>query len=157
MKEVPEYTQVEVLSCEGYELFIDSSGTKFWYKNGQYHREGGPAIEWADGSKRWFLDGLCHREDGPAFERSLFEKWEKWWYLNDIEVSEEDFNEVWTCPLDRLPLYINTPLAPIAKRRLSGNTQYQKAYFKNLSLKQKIKQKIKYLFKTVLHKSILLA
>ena len=28
-----------------------------WYKNGKYHREDGPAIEWADGSKEWWVNG----------------------------------------------------------------------------------------------------
>jgi len=31
-------------------LEIDQYGTKFWYKNGKYHREDGPAVEYANGS-----------------------------------------------------------------------------------------------------------
>jgi hypothetical protein len=27
------------------------------FKNGTYHRENGPAVEWADGEKRWYLNG----------------------------------------------------------------------------------------------------
>ncbi len=43
-----------------------SSGNKFWYLNGQLHREDGPACEYPDGSKFWCLNGQFHREDGPA-------------------------------------------------------------------------------------------
>jgi hypothetical protein len=40
-----------------------------WYRNNEWHREDGPAIEDAgDGSKSWFLNGQLHREDGPAIE-----------------------------------------------------------------------------------------
>lgn len=35
-----------------------------------YHRDDGPAIEWANGSKAWFRDGDCHRDDGPAIEEA---------------------------------------------------------------------------------------
>jgi len=38
-------------------LHIDEYGTKCWFLNGKYHREDGPAIEWADGNKHWFLNG----------------------------------------------------------------------------------------------------
>ena len=42
-----------------YRVEIDSEGTIRWYKFGtnKYHRENGPAIEWADGDKYWFLNG----------------------------------------------------------------------------------------------------
>lgn len=33
-----------------------SNGTKAWYKNGELHREDGPAIEWPDGYKAWHLE-----------------------------------------------------------------------------------------------------
>jgi len=166
-----EYKKVMELTRIGYEVTIDSDGCRCWLKNGLYHREegpayetlkgekrwylngvqhreGGPAVEYVDGTKVWFLNGKQHREDGPAV---VFYWGGKCWYLNNIEVSEKDFNEVWTCPMDRLPLYINTEFAPIAKRRLAGERQEKKAYFKNLSLRQKIK----YLFKSVHRKSIL--
>lgn len=31
-----------------------SNGNKFYHKNGLYHREGGPAIEFISGNKFWF-------------------------------------------------------------------------------------------------------
>lgn len=36
---------------------IDGYGNKFWYLNDKRHREGGPAIEYADGYKEWWLNG----------------------------------------------------------------------------------------------------
>jgi len=47
---------------------IDKRGNKFWYKNGELHREDGPAIEYANGNKFWYKNGELHREDGPAIE-----------------------------------------------------------------------------------------
>ena len=38
-------------------LDIDLDGTKFYYKNGEYHREDGPAIEYTNGVKYWYLNG----------------------------------------------------------------------------------------------------
>ena len=95
-----------------YEVRVYSSGDKYWYLNGQYHREDGPAIEYADGAKKWYLNGKHHREDGPACEYPDDEKhWcfngkrhredgpaveyddgGKYWYLNGEELSEVEFN-----------------------------------------------------------------
>ena len=48
---------------------LNKFGDKEWHnKNGQYHREDGPAIEYANGSKEWWVNGIRHREDGPAIE-----------------------------------------------------------------------------------------
>ena len=47
---------------------IFSDGTKYWYKNGELHREDGPAIEYSNGTKFWYINGLKHREDNPAEE-----------------------------------------------------------------------------------------
>ena len=40
-----------------YVVKVDDRGTKFWFLNGEYHREDGPAIEYRDGTKYWFLNG----------------------------------------------------------------------------------------------------
>jgi hypothetical protein len=65
---------------EGFTGVVEhSDGEKVWYLNGQYHREDGPAREWADGEKQWRLNGQRHRVDGPAIERS---DGTKHWYLN---------------------------------------------------------------------------
>ena len=58
--------------------------------NGKYHREDGPAIEWADGYKEWYLNDKLHREDGPAVE---YNDGTKRWYLNGKEYTEEEFNQ----------------------------------------------------------------
>jgi len=80
--------------------------------NGKYHREDGPAIEWADGDRSWYLNGKLHREDGPALEmadggRSWWINGERhrldgpaveWddgsreWYLNGKQLTEAEFN-----------------------------------------------------------------
>jgi len=116
-KDVPEYKVVTKQPRKGYEVYTDHDGVKWWCLNGQLHREDGPAVEWPDGDNSWYLNGVLHREDGPARE---FHGGKKYWCLNGTDIPEEKFNEVWTCPLDRLPLYINTIYAPIAKRRLSN-------------------------------------
>jgi hypothetical protein len=51
-----------------------ANGDKEWYVNGEYHREDGPAREWADGSKGWWKNGNPHREDGPSYEGACGEK-----------------------------------------------------------------------------------
>ena len=53
-------------------------GTKFWFKDGSLHREGGPAKEYSDGHKEWCKDGLWHREDGPAIK---YNGGTEYWYL----------------------------------------------------------------------------
>jgi hypothetical protein len=63
-----------------YEVEVDSDGSRYWYLNGQYHREDGPALELDDGSsKYWYLNGKRHRDDGPAVE---LDDGTKFWYLN---------------------------------------------------------------------------
>ena len=55
--------------------------------NGKYHREDGPAREYANGHKYWYLNDKPHREDGPAVE---YADGSKFWYLNGEEVTEEE-------------------------------------------------------------------
>jgi hypothetical protein len=73
-----------------YEVRVHPDGSKFWFLNGEYHREDGPAVEFSDGSKSWCLNGKLHREDGPAVEYSNRTK--SWW-LNDINFSEEEWKK----------------------------------------------------------------
>lgn len=65
-----------------------ANGSKFWYLNDQRHREDGPAVEWDDGNKEWYLNGKLHREDGPAVE---YISGTKSWYLNGEGLTEEEF------------------------------------------------------------------
>ena len=46
----------------------NAHGTKYWYLNGNLHRVGGPAIEYANDGKVWYLNGKFHRVGGPAIE-----------------------------------------------------------------------------------------
>jgi hypothetical protein len=62
---------------------IDKAGTKTWYNsNGQIHRDGGPAIEFASGDKLWCQNGEIHREDGPAEE--CYDGRKYWWIAGEI-------------------------------------------------------------------------
>ena len=61
-----------------------------WFLNGKYHREDGPAVEYADGTKSWWLNGKRHRVDSPAIE---YADGSKAWYLNGKEYSEEQWKK----------------------------------------------------------------
>ena len=73
-------------------FYVDEDGCKWWYLNGQRHRENGPALEWANGNKygykAWYLNGKYHRENGPAVE---YNNGGKYWYLNGNYYSESDY------------------------------------------------------------------
>jgi hypothetical protein len=51
---------------------IERGGTKFWYFEGDLHREDGPAIIWPDGNKRWYLDGIRFYEESKWLNKVLF-------------------------------------------------------------------------------------
>jgi len=68
------------------ECKIDSVGNKFWYLDGELHREDGPAYEGISGDKEWFIDGELHREDGPACE---YFNGTKKWYLYGNQYTEK--------------------------------------------------------------------
>ena len=57
-------------------------------KTKEWHREDGPAVEWADGSKAWYRNGKWHREDGPAVE---WVDGNKDWYIDGKSMTEEEF------------------------------------------------------------------
>ena len=59
-----------------------SNGTEEWYKDGKLHREDGPASVDADGSKSWYKDGKRHRDDGPAIERK--DGTLEWWKNGEL-------------------------------------------------------------------------
>ena len=95
-----------------YKVDVYDDDAKYWYLNGNRHREDGPAIEHADGSKSWYLNDKLHREDGPAIECAAgYTAWylngkrhredgpasewadgSKYWYLNGEQLSEAEFN-----------------------------------------------------------------
>ena len=69
---------------------INSDGDKIWYLNNLFHREDGPAYEWADGTKFWYLNGELHREDGPAIE---YPNGSKYWYYKNNRIDCKDNQE----------------------------------------------------------------
>jgi len=85
--------------------YIDKDGTERWFEK--------------DGSERWYKDGKWHREDGPAV---IYRNGSKEYYLNDKQIKEKDYLKVLNCPIDELPLYINTDCAPLVRRRLNHDT-----------------------------------
>ena len=56
--------------------FTYPDGTQEWYKNGEFHRNDGPAVIYEHGHKEWWLNGDLHREDGPAV---IYPSGEEWW------------------------------------------------------------------------------
>jgi len=58
----------EVLRSGGHvwETCLDSSGTCWYRRDGQRHREDGPAVIWANGGVEYWMKGQVNREDGPA-------------------------------------------------------------------------------------------
>ena len=70
-----------------YDIYEDFNRNKYWYLNDKYHREGGPAIEYANGAKSWYKNGKLHRDDGPAFEsvNGSTEYWYNGKYLHNIK------------------------------------------------------------------------
>lgn len=62
----------------GAECVERSNGDRFWYRNGELHRDGGPAVEYADGGLEWYQNGKFHRTDGPARENAYGDRF--WCY-----------------------------------------------------------------------------
>jgi len=66
-------------------------GAKYCRLNDLYHRENGPACEFADKSKFWYKNGQLHRDDGPACEYSggVKDYWYDGEYLPHVNSNEE--------------------------------------------------------------------
>lgn len=76
---------------------IHADGTLVWYQHGFKHREDGPAVQMrADdyncAETLWYYEDRQHREDGPAVERFSEGKLHREWWINDVEMTEEEFN-----------------------------------------------------------------
>jgi len=83
--------EMEIFHREDGPAIEYAHGSKFWFINGRLHREDGPAIEFADGPKEWYLNGRYHREDRPAVE------WAdglKFWYLDGKQLTEEEHTKL---------------------------------------------------------------
>ena len=75
-------SEQEVFDALKYRVEVDEDGTRWYYNSdNQFHRDDGPAIEYADGSKHWYQNGQLHRTDGPAVE---YADGTKFWYQNGI-------------------------------------------------------------------------
>jgi hypothetical protein len=61
-----------------------ANGDKYWYLYGKPHREDGPAMELADGHKEWLVHNMLHREDGPAI---ILPDGNKEWYLHGKKIN----------------------------------------------------------------------
>ncbi len=69
----------EFIHKEGQGEYI-GNGTTIWKKDGQLHRESGPAAINKDGSFKYYINGEVSRIDGPAVFNS--ETGSKEWWLN---------------------------------------------------------------------------
>jgi len=66
------------------------NGSKYWYINGNKHRNIDPYVEWSDGEKFWWFKGERHRVGGSFYSYS------KWWYIHGKEyIKQQYFNKVW--------------------------------------------------------------
>lgn len=73
--------------------------TLYWYKHGEIHRDGAPAIETSIGSEEWYQNGQRHREDGLAL---IGRSGAGFWYLEDQQYrSKEDFQAAKQALLDK--------------------------------------------------------
>jgi hypothetical protein len=67
-------------AMQEYIVKVYDNRTEWFNKDGQRHREDGPAITWADGFKAWYFNDQLHRTDGPAIENA---DGDKTWWVND--------------------------------------------------------------------------
>jgi len=74
----------------GHVKFTNSD--QYWYKNGQLHREDGPAAIWDDGTQEWLKDRQLHREDGPAV---IYPDGTQAWYKNGKRHREDGPAVIW--------------------------------------------------------------
>jgi hypothetical protein len=95
-----------------YEVRVYADGDKYWYLNGGYHREDGPAVEYSNGGKYWYINDKLHREDGPAME--WVGDYEAW-YLNGKRLTQEEFNERMTPTVEMTMAEINEALGKNVK------------------------------------------
>lgn len=65
-----------------------ANGEKHWYKEGSLHRENGPAIEKSNGHQEWFKNGKPHRKDGPAV---IAADGQHTYYLDGKELSKDEW------------------------------------------------------------------
>jgi hypothetical protein len=97
---MPIYKQVKKITSKGYEVKTYSNGVIHHLLNGQAHKTDGPAI-------------IYSRSDHPDREDG--------WYLHGKPVDKVKVLHLKECPVEELPLYMNTIYEFIVKERLNGN------------------------------------
>lgn len=56
-----------------------------WYRNGERHRDGGPAYITPEGHQEWYQNGRRHRDDGPAI---TWPNGKEAWYQDGFPVEQ---------------------------------------------------------------------
>ncbi len=72
---------------DGGPAMIWADGTQFWYQHGKPHRDDGPAVIYANGTRLWYRHGQLHREDGPA---AVWPDGSRHWYWHGEKVTKEE-------------------------------------------------------------------
>ena len=72
---------------KNYTGIVESQNEKRWIKNGERHREDGPAVVWGSGHKFWYLDGII----------IWFSVWKTLDFTNKIILSKEQHPRYPTC------------------------------------------------------------
>ncbi len=73
-----------------YIVRVYDNRTEWFNKDGQRHREDGPAIEYANGYKAWWVNDKLHRIDGPAIE---YADGSKEWYIKGKRYTEAEYHK----------------------------------------------------------------
>lgn len=84
---------------DGGPALIETDGSKLWFRHGELHRIDGPAVMSANGYNAWFQNGKRHRLDGPAVEFSYGEStsYVRYWYVYGKEIAcnaQEEFDRL---------------------------------------------------------------
>lgn len=71
-----------------------NNGEIYYIKDGEFHREDGPAMIVSD-QQRWFRNGLLHREDGPAVMYTDGKsKGKSYWCLNGQDYTKAEWEKI---------------------------------------------------------------
>ena len=92
----------------------DRNGNKSHYKNGQLHRDDGPAWIGANGSQEWYINDRLHREDGPAW---ISPDGRQMWYINGVYVTEQIVMHPETLTVDQIKKETNSECRAIMVER----------------------------------------
>ena len=50
-------------------ISIDQFGNKAWLTDREFHRIGGPAVEWKDGSYSWYINNIRY-ENNQSYQKA---------------------------------------------------------------------------------------